>query len=369
MIKITHIFKTYFPDTQGGLEEAIRQIGKYSVKNGYSVKVVSVSNNPIKTELDGIQVESFKRTFGNNSFPISFSLIRNFRRIIKEADIIHLHYPYPLTEILTLLSFTSKPVIVTFICDIFQRKIFRFLYYPFILLLFNKAKFIVPINENLYDSTLFLHRYKNKIRVINLWIDTERMNKLSNSLSEANDNIISNKYALFIGVLRWYKGLDILLDSAKNVKYQIIIIGKGPLYEHLNQRIITEKIENVKLLGFVEDEVMMHYLKNCSFLVLPSISPAEAFGQVLLEASFFSKPMVTTELGTGTSFVNKNNETGFVIEPRNSSALSDAMNNLFSNDELRLKMGTSANNRLKTIFTEDNQGPKYIELYSSLVKK
>lgn len=366
MIKITHLFKTYFPDTQGGLEEAIRQIGKYSVKNEYNVKVVSVSNKPIKTTLDGIQVESYKRTFGNNSFPVSFSLIRNFRNIIKDADIIHIYYPYPLTELLTLFSFTNKPIIVTFVCDIFQRKVFRFLYKPFIFLLFKKAKYIVPINENLYASTQFLHRYKDKIRVINLWIDSERMNKLDKSLSVNKENITSNKYAVFVGVLRWYKGLDILLDSAKNVKYEIIIIGKGPLYEHLNQRIKDEKIENVKLLGFVEDELMINYLKNCSFLVLPSISPAEAFGQVLLEASFFSKPMVTTELGTGTSYVNKNNETGFVIEPNNSNALADAMNTLFNNDELRLNMGVSANNRLKTIFTENIQGDKYIEIYKDL---
>jgi hypothetical protein len=47
MTKISHFFKTYCSDTQGGLEEAIRQIGKYSVKNGYNVNVVSVANNPI----------------------------------------------------------------------------------------------------------------------------------------------------------------------------------------------------------------------------------------------------------------------------------------------------------------------------------
>ena len=366
MVKITHLFKTYFPDSQGGLEEAIRQIGKYSVKNGYDVKVVSVSNNPIKTTLDGIKVESFKRTFGNNSFPVSFSLVRNFRSIIKDTDIIHIYYPYPLTELLTLLSFTSKPIVVTFVCDIFERKIFRFLYKPFIFLLFKKAKYIVPINENLYASTKFLHRYKDKIRVINLWIDSERMNKLDKSLLIGKENIIPNKFAVFVGVLRWYKGLDILLDSAKHIKYEIIIIGKGPLYEHLNQRINDEKIENVKLLGYVEEELMIDYVKNCSFLVLPSISPAEAFGQVLLEASFFSKPMISTELGTGTSYVNKHNETGFVIEPNNSNALAEAMNTLFNNDELRLKMGESANNRLKTIFTEDFQGHKYDEIYKSL---
>lgn len=53
---ITHVFKTYFPDTHGGLEEAIRQIGKYSISKGFEVRVVSVSKVPRENELEGINV-------------------------------------------------------------------------------------------------------------------------------------------------------------------------------------------------------------------------------------------------------------------------------------------------------------------------
>lgn len=44
MAKITHIFKTYFPETNGGLEEAIRQYGSHAAKNGFEVEVVSVGS-------------------------------------------------------------------------------------------------------------------------------------------------------------------------------------------------------------------------------------------------------------------------------------------------------------------------------------
>ena len=76
--------------------------------------------------------------------------------------------------------------------------------------------------------------------------------------------------------------------------------------------------------------------------------------------------MVTTELGTGTSFVNKNNETGFVVEPNNSKALTGAINTLFNNDELRLKMGEAANRRIQDIFSEEKLGHKYVEIYKDL---
>ncbi|MDQ1270736.1 MAG: hypothetical protein QG618_2048, partial [Thermodesulfobacteriota bacterium] len=40
MSKITHNFKTYFPETNGGLEEAIRQYGSHAAKHGFEVEVV-----------------------------------------------------------------------------------------------------------------------------------------------------------------------------------------------------------------------------------------------------------------------------------------------------------------------------------------
>ncbi|MDD4083344.1 MAG: glycosyltransferase [Sphaerochaetaceae bacterium] len=367
MPKITHFFKTYFPDSYGGLEEAIRQIGKFSTKKGYHVKVVSVSRKPYKGIIDGIEVQSYKKSFGTDSFPISISLIKNFRKEINDTDVIHLYYPYPLTEMLTLFSFTSKPIVITYVCDIHQKFILRLLYTPFINFLFKKADYIVPINENLYQNTTFLHKFNYKINVINLWIDANRVNKLNDILIKSSSITFHNKYALFIGVLRWYKGLDVLFDAAKNVYDRIIIIGKGPLLEHLKQRVINESISNIELLGYVEDDKMFQYIKNCSFLVLPSISPAEAFGQVLLEASFYSKPMITTELGTGTSYVNKNEETGIVVPPNNPLALSKAMNRLFSDDKLRISMGNAAKKRLDQYFTEEKQGYKYIDIYKSVL--
>ena len=77
MPKITHIFKTYFPDTQGGLEEAIRQIGKSSLKAGFKVQVVSVSNIPKLINIVGIQCQSFKENFNLLSNPFSFDLYKN----------------------------------------------------------------------------------------------------------------------------------------------------------------------------------------------------------------------------------------------------------------------------------------------------
>lgn len=367
---ITHIFKTYFPNTQGGLEEAIRQIGKYSIKNNYNVKVVSVSKLPFDGELDDIKCKSYYHSFGSNSMPISIDLIKNIKSIINEADIIHLQFPWPTGELLTVLFNKKKPIVITFHCDIHNRKIIRLLYTPFIKILFKKAQIIVPTSENLMKSTPILSKFKDKCSIVNLWLDEERFLKQKDPSDDFKTEVRKmEEFCLFVGVLRWYKGLDILLDAAKKIQGNIVIVGKGPLFEKLNKRIEYEKITNVFLLGFQCDKNVNFLIKKSRFIVLPSISPAEAFGQILLEGSFYGKPMITTELGTGTSFVNVNNKTGFVIEPSNCNALIEKSNMLFDDNNLVEKFGRNAYNRYLENFTEDIQGPKYMKIYNDILLK
>ncbi len=368
MKTITHIFKTYFPNSQGGLEEAIRQIGKVSVKNGYTVRVVSVSKNPFEGELDGIRCTSYYQSFGNSSLPFSIKLLKKFKSIVRDSDIVHLHYPWPVGELLILLFNVQKPIIITFHCDIHHHRFIRKLYTPFIRKLFKKANIIVPTSDNLINSTKILSEFRNKCRTINLWIDEERFSKIPDPDITFIDTVSQySNYCLFVGVLRWYKGLDVLVEASSKIKGNIVIVGKGPLFEKLKHRIEMEKLSNIFLLGFRSDTEVKYLLQQSRFVVLPSVSPAEAFGQILLEASYFCKPMVTTELGTGTSFVNLNNETGFVVEPGNVDELAEKCNILFEDNNLAQKFGTNAYNRLKNNFTEDIQSHKYLEIYKSLL--
>jgi Glycosyltransferase len=370
MPTITHLFKTYFPDTQGGLEEAIRQIGKYALKEGYDVKVISVSHNPNNQYLDGIKCVSYKNDLNISTMPISFKLVKDFWKIIDETDIIQIHSPYPFVELLTLFHKISKPIILTYHAEIVGRDFFVKCYYPFYKKLFTKVNVIVPTSLNLAKSTPILDYYPDKIYPINLWLDQERFLRLDEPLEEFKEFVLQlGDFALFVGVLRRYKGLSTLLDAAKNIKRNIVIVGKGPEMLNLKNRIISEKISNIFLLGYQSDENIAFLLKKCSFFVLPSSTRGECFGQVLLEASYFHKALISTELGTGTSFVNIDNLTGFVVPPQDAIALQDKMNYLFENKDISVKMGENAYKRYRDNFTENIQGKKYIELYKRLLEE
>lgn len=368
MPTVTHFFKTYFPDTQGGLEEAIRQIGKYSISKGYNVNVVSISSKQKIQYLDGIRCITFKKNFGISTMPISFTLWRKFKNIVQDSDIIQLHFPYPYVELLTLFYCIKKPIVVTFHAEIVGRNFLMNCYRPFAERLFEKVNVIVPTSQNLADTTVLLKKYSSKISPINLWLDKERFSKLCEPSEEFKTEVSNfNDYALFVGVLRPYKGLDVLLDAAKSVVKNVVIVGKGPEISHLKERIFRENINNVFLLGYQSDDNVAYLLKKSTFLVLPSCNRGECFGQVLLEASYYHKAMISTELGTGTSFVNLDAETGFVVPPNNSQLLSQKMNLLFSDMELCLRMGENAYKRYNDYFTESIQGEKYVRLYEKLL--
>lgn len=368
MKTITHIFKTYFPDTAGGLEEAIRQIGKMSLKHGYDVQVVTISSSPRDERIDGIRVHSFKKDFSISTMHISFDLIRHFNDIINNTDIVQLHYPYPFTEILTLLTRTSKPIIITYHAPIVGRPILMAGYKYFATALFKKANVIVPTSMNLAKSTDLLDKFMNKVVDINLWLDESRFE----NLNEANNNFKNEvdswgKFALFIGVMRLYKGIDVMLDAAKKIDGILVMCGKGKFLQYAKDRVAKEQISNVRILGFQPDENVSYLLRKCSYLILPSINRGECFGQVLLEAMYHHKAMISTELGTGTSYVNKHNETGFVIQPFDVNGLVEKMNILFSDEQLCYKMGENAYLRYKSHFTEEIQGAKYIEIYNKIL--
>ncbi|MDY0223618.1 MAG: glycosyltransferase [Desulfobacterium sp.] len=371
MTKVTHIFKTYFPETHGGLEEAIRQIGRHSVNNGFDVEVVAAGKRNLEVkDLDGITAKFHKSNLNFYSNPVSFSFARKFKAICQSTDILHFHFTWPTAEILTLLHRIKIPMVVTFYCDIHKNRILKTLYLPIIKQFLKKADRICVISKNFMETVPYLHEFRDKAEEVSLWFDESRFTDLSEPDPEVAKLTTTVKpYGLFAGVLRWYKGIDILLDASKNFKGNLVIVGQGPLYNHLRTRIKQEEITNVYPMGFQPDNNLKTLIQESKFIVLPSTSPAEAFGQALLEGLYFSKPLISTELGTGTSFVNLHNHTGFVVKPRCSPSLCRAMNTMIEDQEIYDRFTANTFEHYNANFTAKIQGDNYSRIYRSLLKK
>ena len=87
---------------------------------------------------------------------------------------------------------------------------------------------------------------------------------------------------------------------------------------------------------------------------------------VLVEAAIFGRPLISTELGTGTSFVNVNEETGLVVPPADPVRLAGALKRLASDDAFAQKCGANARQRYEALFSAEALGRSYAQLYQSV---
>ncbi len=136
---------------------------------------------------------------------------------------------------------------------------------------------------------------------------------------------LGQKFFLFVGVLRYYKGLHILLEAAQGTPYPVVIVGAGPVEQELKAQAAQLGLSNVTFLGQLSDVDKVALLMLCYGVVFPSHLRSEAFGISLLEGAMYGKPMISSEIGTGTTFVNIGNETGLVVPPSDPAALRQAM--------------------------------------------
>ena len=76
--------------------------------------------------------------------------------------------------------------------------------------------------------------------------------------------------------------------------------------------------------------------------------------------------MISAEIGTGTSFINIDQQTGLVVAPSDPRAFRDAMRFLWDNPLVAEKMGKQAEKRYSDLFTASKMADSYAELYKSL---
>lgn len=128
-------------------------------------------------------------------------------------------------------------------------------------------------------------------------------------------------------------------------------------------------IDNIHFLGALQDDDKSALLQLCTCLVFPSHLRSEAFGISLLEGALYSKPLISSEIGTGTTFINIDGLTGLVVPPSDPRALRKAMDEIWFNPEKARTFGQAAQQRFEKLFTADKMIESYAGLYMSLLNK
>jgi len=370
-LRILHFYKTYFPDSYGGIEQFIYQLARGCALRGIDVDVLSLSPD-VRDEtriVENHSVHRIRRTFELASTGFSFAAFAKFSSLARQADIVHYHHPWPFADIVHFLTRVSKPTVLTYHSDIIrQTRLLKF-YKPLMEHFLRSVDRIVVTSQNYLETSDALRDYRHKTIVIPIGLDRSTYPVPDDAVLAEWRQKIPGRFFLFVGVLRYYKGLHILLDAIRGTGYPLVIVGAGPIEPELKSHAAQIGLSNVHFLGAVSDSDKVALLNLSYAVVSPSHLRSEAFGISLLEGAMFGKPMISSEIGTGTSFVNIHGETGLVVQPNDPDALREALQLLYQNPELADKMGRQAYHRYQNYFTADRMVDSYVNLYDELLSQ
>lgn len=369
-MRVLHFYKTSLPDTMGGVEQVINQIARGANKLGVETDVLSLTKDRVARtiEINGYLAHRARLNLQIASTGFSASAFLRFSQLAKKADVIHYHFPWPFMDMVHFATRVKKPTIVTYHSDIIRQKHLLKLYRPLQRIFLASMDRIVATSPNYLATSDVLQKFSDKVSVIPIGLDKATYPQPMPDRLQYWRERLGPKFFLFVGVIRYYKGLHILVEAAQGTDYPIVIVGAGPIEQELKAKAAQLGLRNVNFLGHLSDEDKVALLTLCYGVVFPSHLRSEAFGISLLEGAMYGKPMISSEIGTGTTFINIRDETGLVVPPSDPVALRQAMCYLWEHPDQAAAMGKRAEARYWSHFTATQMVEGYVQLYRELLE-
>ncbi|MGQ9684256.1 MAG: glycosyltransferase [Anaerolineae bacterium] len=367
-MRILHIYKDYYP-VLGGIENHVRLLAEAQAARGHEVTVLVTARGGRGevVHAGGVRVIKAARLATVASTPLSLALVLALRG--QRPDIAHVHVPYPVGETANWLLGRGRRAVLTYHSDVVRQRGWLRLYAPVLGRVLAAADAILVTSPQYLRSSPFLQPVARKCRVVPLGIDTAAYASADPARVAALRERFGTPLLLFAGRLRYYKGLQYLLQALTQVDdVRLVVVGAGPMAREWQALAGELGVQSrVTFCGEVADEDLPAYYHAADIFVLPACERAEAFGLVQVEAMAAGRPVVSTELGTGTSFVNQDGVTGLVVPPRDAHALAVACRRLLNDVNLRARLGAAAQERARSLFDAQAMVQQVEEVYRSLL--
>ena len=371
-MKILQIGKYYAP-VAGGIETLIQNLSEGLVSLGDQVTVLcSSSANSFSREIiNGVEVIRLPRIRELFSQPLCPTLPIEYRKLVRTFDVVNVHSPNPLAESISLLFSGDRPIVASYHSDIVRQKLLLPFYAPVLRRYIARSREVIVATQSHVDHSPFLRRQRDRCHVIPYGIERPNPTPTVANQTKAQALRSRGRFALFVGRLVGYKGVDVLLDAfhelGNSTDLRLIIVGRGPLEDQLKSRAQSLGLSNqVEFAGYVSDTEIDAYYRACEFLVLPSISSNEGFGIVQVEAMARGKPTICSQLNSVIQEVGQPGVTGLLVPPANARALAKAMHELASQPERMESMGKAGLLRFESRFTREKMVRGYREVYQSV---
>lgn len=357
---VLHVGK-YYPPHMGGIETHLKQLVSHQ-SSSMAVEVLVANDGPTtRTELvDGAKIVRVA-TFGTiASQPLCPSLPWNLAG--RTDSIVHLHLPNPWAALAYLMSRHKGKLIVTHHADTVGRRQLRKFIDPFVRETMRRAVSIIVTSKRYLQSSEELREFRNKCRVVPLGINADPFEAQTSDDPYCIRQKYGERLLVAVGRLVPYKGFEYLLEAMRNVDGTLLLIGTGPLRDRLEAKIRELGIgQKAHLLGYVDDAVP--YYAAAKLLVLPSVSRAESFGLVQVEAMAAGIPVVNTNIESGVPEVSLHGVTGLTVPPMDVCALEQAIELLLNHEDIRRKYGAAARARAREEYSAQRMAESTLKVY------
>jgi glycosyltransferase involved in cell wall biosynthesis len=367
----------FFDDTPGGIQTHTLHLMK-SLQDKVDFVHAVTSRDSKGSALRAAKKVPVIRTPSWNvdgSLAVSPALMTQTRRLHgkRRFDLVHLHFPDPMSHLASMMLPSRIPRVISWHADIVRQKTMRLFYAPFLKRAVKHAAAIVVATPSHVSSspTLAPIALAHRIKVVPYGFD------LSPFLEDASEKeAIAAKYPgrriLAAGRHVSYKGFDVLIKALAALPSDIVLLlgGSGPLTAQLRK--LAQQLgvgQRVHFLGFVPDQLLPAYYQACHVFCLPSVTPAEAFGIVQVEAMASGKAVVSTRLNNGVDYVNEHGKTGMTVQPGDSAALAEALAELL-NDESRARiLGAAGRDKAVKEYSARNMADQFLDIYRGVARE
>jgi len=369
---VLHIGK-FYPPVSGGMERVLASLCRSTAGEIDSrVLVFNTSRETVRENVGGVPVTRVGTLGAAGSVPVAPTFPLEILRAA--ADLIVLHEPNPWAMLSLALAPTRAPLAIWFHSEVVRPRLqYALFYHPLARIVYTRAKRIVVSSPRLAEQAEALQPYRDRVAVIPFGIDASEW--------EATPAIAARAHAirgasgprplvLFAGRMVSYKGVDVLLRALVGADVSAVLVGDGPLrgeWTTLSRELgIADRVEFAGAVPHAELAALYH---ACDMFVLPSVTRAEAFGYVQLEAMACGKPVVSTRVPSGVAWVNRDGETGLTVPPGDRVALREAIQRLAADPALRQRLGQAGRARVSTDFSAERMGRDTAALYRAILRE
>lgn len=363
----------YFWPHRGGIETITRSLAKEWTALGHTVHVVTSSiDTRKKNEIyEGVTIT---RTGKHAFFRCPLAPGAFFAPLKQKPDIVYLHYPHPL--FLDMGVWGSLFARIPYVLHVHGPEITYDDWKEFPISVYNKTAFhfalahaaaIVSHTEAAVDASPLLQKYHQKIAILPHGTEVPQ---LPNKNIQIMNEITNEKIILFMGMLRDYKRVDLLLRAFVFVRHQIphaklVIVGDGPMrgaWEKLTYDLGLRG--RVLFCGRVTEQEKWTYYHAADLFVLPSPTLMESFGTVAFEAALCKKPVIVS--GAGVAEVFRKEKIGVIVEPYNVQALAEAMVDLLLHPTKAKRLGYATARVITQKYLWKDRAQAYLSLFEQV---